>query len=192
MDVSRETAERLSHFEALVQKWNSQINLVAPDSLVDFRQRHLADGILLSELACDQPGNWADLGSGGGFPGIIISIFQPGRPLSLVESDGRKSAFLRTAIRELGLGATRVVNDRIEAVSPLMAGNISARALAPLPRLLAYVDRHLSPNGTAWLIKGRRWEAEVDEARKMWNFNHIAHAGANGTTILQVDGLQRA
>ena len=171
-DVSRETEERLTQYADLLAKWNSRINLVAPSTIPDLKQRHIADSTQLATIVQRTDGIWADLGSGGGLPGLVAAIQKADRPIDfhLVEADGRKAAFLRTCIRELGLDRVTIHTARIESLTPLRVDTISARALAPLPLLMSYVERHLKPDGTAWLMKGENWQQEVQEATKTWQF----------------------
>ncbi|RDW14588.1 16S rRNA (guanine(527)-N(7))-methyltransferase RsmG [Paracoccus thiocyanatus] len=192
MSVSRET-ERLRAYASLLRKWNPAINLVAPSTLDRLETRHIADSLHLAELAESTPGGWLDLGSGGGLPGIVMAIMRPDFPLTLIESDQRKAAFLRSVVRELSLGA-KVLCQRIEVLDGLDAANISARALAPLPQLMAYVNRHLHPAGTAWLMKGRNWRAEVAQARNNWTFDLKPHPSATDpdAAILEITGIRHA
>lgn len=173
LDVSPGTLERLEAFEALARRWTERINLVAPSTVPDLWTRHIADSAQLWPLAPKGARTWADLGSGGGFPGLVIAILaaETGTPhVTLIESDQRKCAFLRTAARELGLKAT-ILDQRAEAAPPQGAAVVSARALAPLPALLPLVARHLAPGGTALLPKGRDFATELDAARaKGWTF----------------------
>jgi 16S rRNA (guanine527-N7)-methyltransferase len=191
MNVSRET-ERLELFAALLRKWNPAINLIAPGTLNQIESRHIADALQLARLSSAVSGAWIDLGAGGGLPGLVIAIARPELAIRLVESDQRKAAFLRNAIRELALGNAEVLCQRIESADPQNADNISARALAPLPLLMAYVDRHLLPQGKAWLMKGRSWQAEVAEARKIWNFELKAHQSSTDpdAAILEIAGIR--
>ncbi|WCR10928.1 16S rRNA (guanine(527)-N(7))-methyltransferase RsmG [Paracoccus stylophorae] len=193
IDVSRETEERLDDYAALIRKWNPRINLVAPATLPDLRQRHIDDCLQIAHHAKPVSGLWADLGSGGGLPGLVVAIAFQGRAIrfTLVESDQRKAAFLRTAIRQLDLADTTVLSSRIEALEPLKADHISARALAPLPRLMAYLDRHLAIDGRAWLMKGEQWRSEVAEARKHWNFTADVFPSAtkSGAAIINISGV---
>lgn len=172
--VSRETSARLSQFAALVRKWNPKINLVSPKTLDDLEARHIADSQQVFEFSGVTGGHWVDLGSGGGFPGLVVAICAaekaPDLKLTLVESDQRKSAFLMTAARELGL-QVQVLAQRIEAVPPLQADIISARALAPLTDLLWMTERHLASGGIAIFPKGERHAIEVEEAQKTWRFD---------------------
>ena len=193
MSVSRET-ERLAAYAGLLRKWNPAINLIAPSTIAQIESRHIADSLRLAEIAKDAQKNWVDLGSGGGLPGIVVAIIRPDLDLTLVESDRRKAAFLRNAIRELALPRAKVLCSRIEALDRLDTANISARALAPLPQLMAYVERHLSPSGTAWLMKGRNWQAEVSQARYDWKFDLKTHHSATDpdAAILEITGIRHA
>jgi 16S rRNA (guanine527-N7)-methyltransferase len=175
-DVSRETCARLDTFCELVRKWNPKVNLVSRASLPELWERHVADSVQLLKIQVDMS-HWVDIGSGGGFPGVVIAAAMPDRSpnakMTLVESDQRKAAFLRTAIRELGLPAT-VKSQRIEDCDPMEATVISARALAPLSQLLGYAHRHLVSEGIAVFPKGATWQKEVADACQEWSFSHEA------------------
>lgn len=196
MIVSRETHERLIAYEALVRKWNPKINLVAPSTLPEFNTRHIQDSIQIFDQLQFPEGNWVDLGSGGGLPGVVVSIYAQKAPLtvSLVESDQRKSAFLRTVIRELSLQNVSILTGRIENVPPLGANFVSARALAPLSALLSMVQRHMHQNGTAIFLKGRSWKAECAEARKEWRFDVTSFPSKTDpdAAILKITGVSHA
>lgn len=174
MSASREAD--LATFAALIRKWNPTINLVAPSTLSDLEKRHIGDSLQLADLAGHPTGQWLDIGSGGGLPGLVLAICYRDFKIQLVDSDRRKVAFLQTVIRELSLDHCTTVADRIEDLPPASADNLSARALAPLVRLMPYLARHLAPNGTAWLMKGRNWQAELDAAREQWRFDVVVHA----------------
>ncbi len=174
-DVSRETLARLLAYQALLGKWQQSINLVGPATLPQFWSRHAADSAQLLRLAAPDQRIWLDLGSGGGFPGLIIAILLVGRGgyVHLFESDHRKAGFLRTVIRETGAPAT-VYAMRIEsaaahaAVSAVGIQVISARALAPLPKLLGYVVPFFNSSTIALLHKGRGWQEELTQAQQYW------------------------
>ncbi len=191
MTVSRET-ERLAAYAAMLRKWNPAINLIAPATVGQIETRHIADALQLARLSQKSAGPWVDLGAGGGLPGLVIAIARPELVVRLIESDQRKAAFLRTAIRELRLENASVVCQRIESADPQNAANISARALAPLPQLMAYVSRHLKPDGQAWLMKGRNWQAEIADARKTWSFDVKAHQSSTDSdaAILEITGIR--
>lgn len=173
MDVSRETEALLNRYAALIRQWNPAINLVAPGTLDDLESRHIADSAQLVEFADPQEGHWIDFGSGGGLPGVVIAILVRDRPITitLIESDKRKSAFLMTARRELGLTNLTIKPVRIEALAKDSHAYASARALAPLSDLLPHLHHQLAQEGEAWLLKGRSWEQEVILARKAWSFD---------------------
>jgi len=196
-DVSRETRERLTTYATLVEKWTPRINLVSRASLPHLHARHFEDSAQLHALASHPVDHWADLGSGGGFPGLVIAILalETGSParVTLVESDARKSAFLRTVIRETGAAAT-VVTERIEATAPLAADIVSARALADLSGLLGFADRHLAPDGTALFPKGATWQQELIEAQSKWQFVSGVDKSVTdpAAVILRVTGVSRA
>ena len=194
LDVSRETEERLKLFAALLAKWNQTINLVSRDSLDDVWTRHVADSAQLFAMAPEDARSWADLGSGGGFPGLVVAILaaekRPRLNVTLVESDARKSVFLRTVLRETRVQAS-VETSRIEDLAPLEADVVSARALAPLDVLLGYVARHSATGGIALLPKGANWQNEVDAAAKSWTFTHKARTSETdpSAVILTVGDL---
>lgn len=194
MSVSRETSEKLTEFADLVKKWTQRINLIAPATVADINYRHIDDSLQLAELSGAQDQSWCDLGSGGGFPGIVVAIATQGKnvPMTLIESDKRKAVFLKTAAHQLGLSHVEVVNQRIEAVTAKNASIVSARALAPLPKLMAYVHQHLADGGAAWLMKGARWQDEVSEAKNSWQFNVEPFASRTdpAATILHVTQIK--
>ncbi|QYZ72017.1 16S rRNA (guanine(527)-N(7))-methyltransferase RsmG [Neotabrizicola shimadae] len=171
--VSRETIEKLRRHLELVGKWNPAINLVARSTLPEGWSRHVRDSAQILALAPESPRLWLDLGSGGGFPGLVVAILlaerAPGCRLRLVESDLRKATFLREAARSCGIAAD-VVTDRAESLAPAKADVVSARALAPLADLCALAHRHLVPEGRAIFLKGREHLAELDLASLQWAF----------------------
>lgn len=123
VSVSRETMDRLTAYQALIQRWNPRINLIAPSSLPDLRHRHIEDCLQISRLIAPDTGLWTDFGSGGGLPGLVLAIAnaESDTRFLLVESDQRKATFLRTVIRELGLQNATVSTARIESLDPLNA-----------------------------------------------------------------------
>ncbi len=173
MNVSRETTARLEAYVALLKKWNPAINLVAKSTLADAWSRHILDSAQLLDLCPQGAAHWVDLGSGGGFPGLVVAIIAaemlPGLQATLVESDQRKAEFLRTVARETGVTVT-IQNVRSEDLSPQAADVLSARAFARLPLLLEHAHRHLKPGGIALLLKGAAAEAELSEALATWRF----------------------
>lgn len=176
--VSRETIERLRLLEALSLKWTKHINLTARGERSGIWRRHILDSAQLYALAPKDFTTWVDLGSGGGFPGLVISIMAsdllPDARITLLESDQRKAAFLRVAAAELGL-SVGIITDRAESAPPLAASVLSARALAKLPVLLFLARRHLAPGGVALFPKGKSVRQEIEAARTSWNFQLTQH-----------------
>ena len=175
-DVSRETLERLEIYAGLVAKWQKAVNLVAKSTLDDLWHRHFADSAQLLALA-PRAQNWLDLGSGGGFPGMVIAIMRAAEGkgcVTLIESDQRKCAFLQEVRRQTGI-AVEILDQRIEsAATHSIVGQvevISARALAPLPALLALAQPYLTAQGTCLFMKGRSVDNELQDARKNWRFD---------------------
>ncbi|MBB4570395.1 16S rRNA (guanine(527)-N(7))-methyltransferase RsmG [Rhizobium leucaenae] len=178
--VSRETQGRLQHFAELFQKWAKAINLVAPSTIGDLWQRHIADSAQIFQLQ-PKPAHWVDLGSGGGFPGVITAILlteQADGHVDLVESNQKKAAFLRVCLRECGARGT-VHAVRIEEAPKLVPNCdlISARALAELDVLLEYAAPWAERNENMRLLlhKGRDYEREVEKARGRWEFDLVKH-----------------
>ena len=173
VDVSRETLNALEQFSALVLKWTAHINLISVNTIDDIWDRHMVDSAQIFRFAPKNFKTWLDIGSGGGFPGIVVAILgkelAPDAEFILVESDQRKATFLRTAIRELALNA-KVAADRIENQPAMNADVISARALGSLPSLLPLISQHMAPSGLALLHKGRRVDQEIALARQEWRF----------------------
>ncbi len=169
--VSRETLERLDLYAALLRKWNRAINLVGPATLPDLWRRHFLDSAQVAAHLPPPPAGRlrriADLGSGAGFPGLVLAILGCGE-IHLVESDQRKAQFLREVSRETGCGAA-VHAARIEELSPLSADVITARALAPLPKLIDYAAGHLLSGGVLLFLKGAESEAELTAAAAGWS-----------------------
>lgn len=191
-DVSRETLERLQAYEALIRKWNPRINLVSRNSLDEFWARHIEDSLQIFHLV-EAKGHWVDMGSGGGLPGIVIAVCAMEAPdlrVTMIESDQRKSAFLRAALRETGAEAT-VINKRIEQTEPQSADVLSARALADLSQLLVYSDLHMKPGGTALFPKGAQWKKEVDAAKQRWKFDleAIKSKTESEAAIIKITGV---
>lgn len=194
LDVSRETIERLERLVSLLTKWNSAINLVSRTSADDAWNRHILDSAQIFGLAPATTRNWADLGSGGGFPGLVVAILardlRSEMRVTLVESDQRKAEFLRQASRALDLGV-QVIAERIESIAPLGVDVVSARALAPLDALLGFAHRHLLPDGISLFLKGATYLAEVGDAKENWHFDLAATTSKTevGAAILQVKEL---
>ena len=170
LGVSRETAEKLQAYLALLIRWNARINLVADASPETLWQRHVVDSLQMFALLPETEGPLVDLGSGAGFPGLVLATAS-GRETHLVESDKRKCAFLQEVARLLALSKVVVHPLRIDAAVLPPAMVLTARALAPLPQLLRYADRILAPNGIALFPKGRTAAQELTAAAADWTMH---------------------
>ena len=172
--VSRETLDRLELYAELLRKWQKTINLVANSTLPELWSRHILDSAQLMEAVPASARKWLDLGSGGGFPGLVCATIaaetQPDLRLTLVEADLRKAAFLRETARQLGI-VVSVASRRIEDMPKQNADVVSARALAPLPALCGYAHSHLAPGGVALFQKGARHTEELELARQYWHMD---------------------
>ena len=194
LDVSRETCARLDLHLSLLRKWNPRINLVSRSTLDDAGLRHLRDSAQLVALCTEPVRHWVDLGSGGGFPGLVVAILlsehNPECKVTLIESDTRKATFLRTVLRETGVTA-EVIARRIEDTPPQDADVVSARALAPLPKLLALAHRHLCSKGTGLFPKGESWEKELRDAQMEWHFSCTPHTSTTNASavVLEIGDL---
>ncbi|MDE9450158.1 16S rRNA (guanine(527)-N(7))-methyltransferase RsmG [Aliiroseovarius sp. Z3] len=197
LDVSRETMERLNIYAKLLEKWNPAINLVSPSTLSSLWTRHFLDSAQIFRLSQPKVATWCDMGTGGGFPGLIVAIlaqeFDPGRNTICIESDLRKATFLRTVVRETGINAD-IISKRIEAVTPLGADVVSARALTSLTSLLDLADLHLKAGGTAIYLKGENYRAEVEEALEKWQFELDTYPSKTNpnAVVLEIGDLRRA
>lgn len=184
---------RLEAFLDLLLRWNARINLVAERDPAAIRSRHIADSLQLLPLLPAGDAPIGDLGSGGGFPGLVLAIAAD-RPTHLVESDRRKAAFLTEAAARLGLARVQVHARRLEdaALPPLAA--LTARALAPLSDLLPHAARLLAPDGVAIFPKGRTAEAELTAALPHWTVRAERFASRTDpeATIFRFSEIHRA
>lgn len=191
--VSRETAARLDAYAGLLLRWNARINLIAPGDAAQFRQRHVEDSLQLLPLLPPGTDPAADLGSGGGLPGMVLALAEPGRPWHLVESDRRKAAFLQSVAGELAAANVTIHPKRIEDVALPPLGLLTARALAPLETLLGYAERLLAPHGAALFPKGRTVEAELTRAAATWTMTTERFPSRTdpSSTLLRITGIRR-
>ena len=180
---------RLRLLVALVERWSPKINLVSRYDLPLLWERHVEDSLALAPLI--PPGTAAaiDLGSGAGFPGLVLAI-ATGISFTLIESDARKAAFLQEAAR-LTAAPAAVVNARIETAGTTPAPLVTARALAPLARLIGLALPHLAPGGVCLFPKGQDAEAELTAARRVWQMEVERFAGTGPqASILKVSNIR--
>ncbi len=189
--VSRETVERLDAYVALLLKWNKTINLISRKDEPAIRQRHVEDALQLLAYMPPSADTAIDLGSGAGFPGLILAIAS-GVHFHLIESDHRKAAFLAEAARMTATSAT-IHAARIEAVQLPPVLLVTARALAPLAALIGFAEKFLAPGGVLLAPKGTNVEAELTDARAQWHMQ-VARTPSTtnpAATILKITGVSR-
>jgi 16S rRNA (guanine527-N7)-methyltransferase len=194
-NVSRETFGLLSSYAEAIERWTKSHNLVAPSTLPFIWQRHILDCCALPSLAPDAC-RWLDLGSGSGLPGLVIACLLRNRTeshVSLVEANGKKAGFLRHVVGSLSLNAT-VQACRIEDANVGKVDVVTARALAPLPRLLSLAEPWLTNGARGLFQKGRDYRREVEESADSWTLDLIEHPNSatdDGGVILEVSNLRR-
>jgi 16S rRNA (guanine527-N7)-methyltransferase len=195
-DVSRETLERLRRYAETLAKWQKSINLVSPDSLKDVWRRHMLDSAQLRSFLPSWVQSLADMGSGAGFPGLVLAI--RGVPnVHLIESDARKCVFLSEAARAAGLtpGENPVIHKaRLEDVRDLRVDVVTARACAPLRQLLDYAEPFLRSDSICLFLKGGRVEEELTQAEKTWRMGveRFPSLSDPSGTILRMKQVARA
>lgn len=166
--VSRETLARLKAYADALTDWNARHNLVAKSTLPDLWSRHFWDSAQLAPLIPAAARSLADLGSGAGFPGLVLAAMRPDLAVTLHEATTKKCAFLQFAAERMGIAVT-VQNARLEDLPPTQFDVITARALAPLPQLLGYAQNFAGPNSVCLFLKGQNVGVELTGAHKYWN-----------------------
>ena len=193
VNVSRETIAALDTYAALLRKWQKAINLVSGATLDDVWNRHFLDSAQLVPLLPGNEGHITDLGSGAGFPGLVLAIIT-GRPTNLVESDGRKAAFLGEVARATGCaGRVQIHAARVEALKPWVSPIVTARALADLTQLLDWASPFLSTASVCVFPKGAKAEEELTAALRVWKMTVERVRSVTDPTglILRLSHLER-
>src|SRR5712671_2653709 len=195
--VSRETEVRLDRYVGLLLEWQAKTNLIAPSTLSTLWTRHISDSLQLLSLA-PAAKVWADLGSGGGFPGVVLACAlaeTPGGTVHLVERTAKKAAFLREAIRVTNSPGTVHLTDIGDSVDRITGpvNCVTARALAPLHQLIGFAEPLVGNGAKALFLKGQDVEAELTEATKYWNIDPQLHASRTGGQgwIVELDRIER-
>lgn len=191
-DVSRETLGRLDQIISELDVWRQKSNLIGPKEWPQIWTRHVGDSWQLLDHIPENA-RVVDLGSGAGFPGLIIAAVRPKVHVTMMESVGKKCAFLRAAIEAAGLNAA-VYQGRIEAAPPGKADIVTARAFAPMPQLLEYASPWLRKGATGLFPKGERWKDELTAARQRWNFAYEAipsRSGGSGVIVIVKEVARR-
>ena len=195
--VSRETEARLDRYADLLVEWQAKTNLVAPSTLPHLWTRHISDSLQLLDLASSAK-SWVDLGSGGGFPGVVLACAlaeTPGANVHLVERNAKKAAFLREAIRVTSAAGTvhlAGIGDSVDRIGSRV-DCVTARALAPLHQLVGFAEPFVSAGAKALFLKGQDVEAELTEATKYWNIKprlHSSRTGGHGW-VVELDRIER-
>ena len=195
--VSRETEARLDRYVALLLEWQAKTNLVAPSTIPNLWTRHISDSLQLLSLA---PGAkvWADLGSGGGLPGVVLACVlagTPGASVHLIERNAKKAAFLREALRVTSSpGSVQLadIEDSVDRITgPVEC--VTARALAPLHQLIGFAEPLVRKGAKALFLKGQDVDAELTEATKYWNIQPKLHSSitGGGGWIVELDRIER-
>jgi 16S rRNA (guanine527-N7)-methyltransferase len=185
LDVSRETRDQLEALVNTLMRWQKAINLVGRATLEDIWIRHVLDSAQLIILIPKNAQTLTDLGSGAGFPGLVVAALRPDLEVTLIESDARKAAFLGEAARRMGLEKPpKIVVGRIESVAPAKADVVTARALAPLGRLLEWAQPHRTGTAICLFHKGKGWQSELTEAMKDWDI-----PGKPFTSVTDLDAV---
>jgi len=170
VNVSRETIEKIERVVALLDDWRQRMNLIGPAEMDHIWRRHVLDSLQLLPMI-PPDGVTVDLGAGSGFPGLVLAagLSHPDAEIVMIETVGKKCAFLREAIRVADLNG-RVRQGRVENVNDIAASCVTARAFAPLPRILDYAEKWFGQGAFALLPKGRRWQEELTQAQECWKF----------------------
>lgn len=172
LNVSRETLAALSLIVSELHEWRQKMNLIGPREANHIWRRHVFDSLQLSQII-PPTARIVDLGSGAGFPGLVLAALAASRGgyVTMIESVGKKCTFLREVVKKAGLPAT-VLNERVEKVNDVTAEYVTARAFAPLPMLLNYAAPWLETGAIGVFPKGRRWQEELTQASDCWTFAH--------------------
>jgi 16S rRNA (guanine527-N7)-methyltransferase len=195
--VSRETEVRLDRYIDLLREWQVKTNLVAPSTLPNLWTRHISDSLQLLTIAPSAT-KWADLGSGGGFPGVVLACAlaeTSGAMVHLVERNAKKAAFLREALRVTASPGTvhlADIGDNVDRITgPVDC--VTARALAPLNQLISFAEPLVGQGAKALFLKGQDIEAELTEATKYWNIKPNLHSSRTGGRgwIVELDQIER-
>ena len=195
--VSRETEARLDRYLDLLREWQAKTNLVAPSTLPNLWTRHISDSLQLLTIA-PSARVWLDLGSGGGFPGVVLACAlaeSAGAMVHLVDRNAKKAAFLREALRVTGAHGTVHLADIGDSVDRITGpvDCVTARALAPLHQLIGFAEPLVGKGARALFLKGQDIEAELTEATKYWSIKpqlHSSRTGGHGW-IVELDHIER-
>lgn len=189
LNVSRETFTKINDFIKILLLWNQRLNLISKNTESDILERHVMDSLQLSKFI-SKDDNILDFGTGAGFPGIILNIAGYNN-ITLVESIKKKCDFLEEVKKELNLSAV-IINDRIEKTSLINCDVITARAVAPLDKLLGFANFHNKKNVKLLFLKGKNYREEIKNAEKLWKFNYKQYKSmtSDESVILKITNLK--
>lgn len=173
-NVSQETIHNLSTYEDLLIEWNQKFNLIAASTVPQIWTRHFADSAQLAKFIPPQAKSLADMGSGAGFPGLVLAIMRPDLEVIVIEATGKKADFLQTVVDKLKLNV-KVRRERVEAIKDLRADVVTARAMTALPDLLKYASQLVHKDTVCIFPKGKNAAEELTQAQKYWTFDVVTH-----------------
>ena len=195
-NVSRETMDTLEHYRILLLKWGKQINLVGPSTLNHFWERHVLDCAQIFSVAGEGNCRIADFGSGAGLPGLVLAALLADRgvdyEVALIEVSGKRCGFLREAARALGT-KVNILQEKIENVEPLAVQLVTARAFAPLVKLLDYAYPWSKLGARLVFLKGEDVQREIDEASTNWSFQSRINPSVTDSRgcVVEISHLKR-
>lgn len=196
-NVSRETLDKFKRYAELLAEWQAKINLIGPATTGDVWGRHFYDSAQLLPLVLKSspgrgPRTWLDMGSGAGFPGLVLSLLGE-NSVFLAEPSAKKCAFLRQVIRETGAGA-KILQAKVKDIETFPVDIVTSRALAPIADLLEWGAPYLREGGEFWLLKGNSAEEELTLVKKNWNMTTeiFPSKTGNGGKILRFSNIRMA
>lgn len=195
--VSRETFKRIENFVSLLLEWNEKMNLVSKNAVKDIWLRHVLDSAQLAKYLSKENFALVDVGSGSGFPGMVLGImmkeYSPESKITLVESIGKKVAYLQNVVERLELDNVDVCHNRAENCLLSSPDFITARAVASLDKIFSYTEKMATPKTSFLLLKGKTYKLELAEAEKNWKFNSEVYANqySDDGVVLKITNLRK-
>lgn len=194
--VSRETYLKIARFVSLLLEWNQKMNLVSKNAVNEIWERHVLDSVQIYSYLPERDFSLLDIGSGSGFPGIVLGIMLRDRDKTkvlLTESIKKKAMYLNSVVHELELKNVFVYNERVENGVFKTPDIITARAVAALPKLFEYVAKFVKPETELLLLKGQTYKEEIMNAEKNWRFHSEVYPDKYGTdgVVLKITNLRK-
>ena len=191
-NVSRETCEKIDKYLSILDSWRNQLNLIGPNEWERIWERHILDSHQLRKFI-PESARIVDIGTGAGFPGVILAASASGSGhISLIESSAKKCKFLQTVVEQTKLPIS-IVNARIESVDKISADFVTARAVAPLEKLIEYTLPALETGATALFHKGHSYTTELESAQVRWNLDYkvLPNEYSSNGVIIKISGAKR-